>query len=205
MANRIRSFIESIVYAGMKPGAQTTQDAAAPEMPGLRGRLERFLAGPEVNDPLYLTNRTFGERAQRVAMMAVPVFVVAGAIMLALYIWAPKAPKPVKQLTAAELAAKVLPNFNGNIKVETNHDIQVLEVHFEHNGPSQMLGNLQNNTDRVIPRAVVVFDLVDSDGSQLGGVTVTETNMAPGSVRKFQKGIDQKTAAFAMVREVRSQ
>jgi hypothetical protein len=204
MANRLRSFIESIVYAGMKPGAQNPQDPSS-RKPGLWGPLERFLSAPTPSDPLYLTNRTFGQKMRRGMLLAVPPVIVAALIMAAIYILVPKSPPPVKELSAAEVAAKVLPNFKTDISVETNKDVQVMEVHFEHDGTIKMSGSLQNKTDRLIPEAVVVFDLTDARGSQLGGITVTETNLAPGAVRKFQRDIEQKTATYALVREVHTQ
>jgi len=57
----------------------------------------------------------------------------------------------------------------------------------------------------LIREAVVVFDLMDAGGSALGGITVTENNLAAGSVRKFQRDIEQKTATYALVREVHTQ
>ena len=202
MANRIKSFFESIVYAGMKPGARSPQDPAA----GKPGILERFLSAPAPSDPLYLTNQTFGQKARRVLMMAVPILIVVAIGLVALRIYGPKAAPPATEPTAAELAAKVLPNFNHkDFKLDGNPDLEVMEVHFDHTKGSQMLGNLLNKTDRVIHEATVVFDVTDVDGSQLGGITITETNLAPNSIRKFQQTIEQGTAAAAIVRDVRSQ
>jgi hypothetical protein len=51
-------------------------------------------------------------------------------------------------------------------------------------------------------QAVVTFELADATDSRLGGVTVTEENLAPGVMRPFKKTIDQVNAASALVREV---
>jgi hypothetical protein len=202
MANRFREFVESIVYAGMKPRAQHEPNAS----PRKSGVLERFLSAPAPNDPLYLTNRTFGQKMQRVLLFGVPVVVLLAGITVALIAFGPKpVPKVVKEPTNAEIMAKVLPNLNQGIELDSNKDVEVQEVHFEHSGGNLMVGSMQNKSDHLIREAVVVFDLADIHGTQLGGITVTESDLAPGAVRKFQKGIEQSDAKFAVVREVRSQ
>ena len=100
------------------------------------------------------------------------------------------------------MAAKILPNFNPNIKLETNHDIELLDVHFDYSDGGRMIGSLRNTTDRTIHDAEVVFDLADAEQSGLGAVTLKETDLAPGATIKFDEPINQKGAAFAVVREV---
>jgi hypothetical protein len=53
-----------------------------------------------------------------------------------------------------------------------------------------------------IIQTVIVFDLADPSNSDLGGVTVTELNPAPGAARNFKKPIEQTNAMYALVREV---
>jgi hypothetical protein len=204
MANRFRKFVESIVYMGMAPGARKTQDSSPPKF-RLLAPLERFLSAPSPSDPLYLTNRTSGQKFVRALWIAIPAALVLGAAILGVDFYASKNVKPVKELTPAEIAAKILPNFNKNFDLETNRDLEVVEVHFEHTASSLLVGNLQNKTDHTIHEAVVVFDLTDARGSQLGGVTVTETNLAPGRVREFKQPIVQSTATYALVRDVHTQ
>lgn len=200
MANRFRSFVESIVFAGMKPGARSSEDTPAGE-PGL---LARLFAAPAPSDPLYLTNQTFGQKARRILLLAAPVVVVVAAVVVAILLFGPKSTKAPKELTAAEVAAKLLPDFNKEIKLDSNKDLEVLEVHFEHTGGNFMLGSIRNATGREIAQAVVVFDLADVDHSNVGGVTVTETELAPGAVRSFKQAIEQTTAVYGVVREVQT-
>jgi hypothetical protein len=203
MANRFRKFIESIIYAGMTPGAQKTEDSSARKF-RLLAPLERFLSAPSPSDPLYLSNRTFGQKLARVVWMALPVAVVVGIAMVGIGVYTSRTAKPTKELTPEEIAAKILPNFNTNFTVETNKDLEVLEVHCEHTGASLLVGNLQNKTDHTIHEGVVVFDLADEGGSRLGGVTVTERDLAPGAVRQFRQPIVQNTAEYALVRDVQT-
>lgn len=203
MANRFRKFVESIIFVGMTSAAQKATDSS-PRKFRLLAPLERFLSAPSPSDPFYLTNRTFGQKLTRVLWFALPVTVVVGAAMVAIGVHASRAVKPAKEPTAAEIAAKILPNFNTNFELETNKDLAVLEVHCEHTGGSLLVGNLQNKTGHTILEGVVVFDLADQSGSRLGGVTVTEKNLAPGAVRQFKQPIVQTTATFALVRDVQT-
>jgi flagellar basal body-associated protein FliL len=198
MANRFQKFVENIIYAGMKPEARSSEGA-----PAAKPRLfARFLSGPAPSDPLYLTNQTFGQKARRILLMVTPLVVVIAAVLGAVAIFSPKTDKGPKQLTVAEIKAKVLPGFNKEIKLDSNQDLEVTEVHFEHAGGSLMVGNLRNKTSHRIVQAVVVFELADASRSELGGVTVTEINLDPGVVRTFKKPIEQANAVYALVREV---
>jgi hypothetical protein len=196
MANRFRDFVESIVYAGMKPGQRPSEGASGAK-PGF---FARFLSGPAPSDPLYLTNQSFGQKAKRYLLMSLPVLLVlaAGGLFSLRYFGARTEVGP-KQLSAKELAAKTLPAFNKPIDLETNRDVEVTEVHFER---GVMVGNIRNLTTHAIVEAVVTFELADASDSRLGGVTVTETNLAAGATRTFKKPIDQVNAVSALVREV---
>ena len=57
---QIREFLESIAFAGLKPGGQTAPKRQLPWLGPLRDRL--LSGGPAPTDPLYLTNRTLGRK-----------------------------------------------------------------------------------------------------------------------------------------------
>lgn len=199
MPNRFQNIVESIIYAGMKPGARSTDGAPAAK-PGL---LARFLAGPSPSDPLYLTNQTLGQKVRRLLLMVFPVIVVLVGVLVAIGVHGAKGQKAPRELSAAEIKAKVAPAFNQEIKLDSNHDLEVTEVHFERAaGSSLMVGNLKNKTDHQITQVVIAFELADPSRSGLGGVTVTETHLAPGAVRTFRKPIDQTNAMYALVQDV---
>ena len=200
MASRFQNFVESIVYAGMKPGARPGHGGAAEK----RGLLARWLSGPAPSDPLYLTNQTFSQKARRLLLVLVPLVVTAAGVIVTIGILSSRTTKAPRELTPAEVAAKVLPGFSTDIKLDSNKDLEVMEVHFESNGGTRMVGNIKNVTDHKITQATVVFDLADASLSRLGAITVTETDLAPGAVRAFKKSIDQTSAAFGLVREVQT-
>jgi hypothetical protein len=91
----------------------------------------------------------------------------------------------------------------GNIEV--NKDVQVLEAHVELEGGSKLTGTARNNTDHLIHTAEIVFNLTDQSGSQVGAVSAQVENLAPNATVRFQVPIEQTNAAFALVREVRTQ
>ena len=146
MANRFRRFVESIVYAGMKPAAPKAQSAPAGKS-GPLGFLERFLSAPTPNDPFYLTNQTTGQKLRRVLMFSLPLVVVIGGILFAIFLYHPGSQKP-KELTPAEVAAKILPNFNKDIKLEANRDLEVMEVHFDYSGEGNSIYGSQPRHSR---------------------------------------------------------
>lgn len=198
MLNRFKNFAESIVYAGMKPAARPAEGVPAAK-PGF---FSRILNGPAVSDPFYLTNQTFGQRAKRILLLVSPVIVVLIGGLVTIQMLAPKKSKAPKPLTNAELRAKVLPDFNKPITLESNNDLEVTEVHFEHAGGSAIVGNIRNKGTHQIVEATVIFELADPSNSGLGAVTVKETNLAPGTSRTFRMPIEQANAMYALVREV---
>jgi len=204
---RIRKAFESIAYVGLQPGAQTAKSTRLKWLGPLRGPLERFLAGGAApSDPLYLTNRSLGQKARIGAAIGVPCLVL-GYLMYAVLAgdidFGPKAPP--HEPTASEVAAKLLPHMDENIRIETNHDVDVVEVRIEHGTPPSLTGIMKNNTDHEIRVAEAVFDLTDVGGSQLGGVSAKVQNLKAGSSATFRFPIQQNEAAFALVREVHSQ
>lgn len=202
MFKRIRSFVESIVFAGMKPSGPV-----APGTPqGKPGFLERFLSSPASSDPFYLTNQTFGQKLRRFSLTAAPMLLVLGLLAGGLMFFRPKVSGEAKEMTTAERAAKILPGFEKKeFKLDTNKDIEVMEMSCNSPVMGQLTGTVRNNSGGLLAEVVVVLDLLDADGSQLGGITITEKNLAPGTSRNFQKAIDQTTAVQAVVRNVRTQ
>src|SRR5450759_5993708 len=108
---RIREFLESIVFAGMKPGGQTAPKRQLTWLGPLRGPVERLLSGgPAPSDPLYLTNRTQAQKLKFWSLIAIPCVVLALGVIVLSRSLNPPAPKPVNPLTAAEIPANLLPN-----------------------------------------------------------------------------------------------
>jgi hypothetical protein len=206
MLKRLRRFIDSIVFAGLKPDAPREQAKRVLWLGPLRGLLERVLLRPAPSDPLYLSNRTFDQKVKLGLAIAVPCLIVVGVTAVGLsHIFQANGPGPAPEPSAAELAAKLLPNMDKTINIEVNKDVQVLEAHVESEGGAKVAGTVKNNTDRLIHRTEIILNLTDKMGSHLGAVSAQVDNLAPNATVKFQIPIDQTDAAFALVREVQTQ
>ncbi len=201
MPNRLRTFIESVVFAGLRPGQAKAPTKRMRWLGPLSGPVQRYLdGGSKPLDPLYLTNRSVGQRVGAALLIVVPVLLVGGAITWSLTQKPPT--KPEAELSRTELAQKILPNLSKDLQVRTNTDVQVVEVRVYAGSPPSLAGTVRNNTDRRFSSAELVFDLTDSRGSQVGAVSTTVQNLAPQATAKFSFAIKQENAKFVLVREV---
>ena len=110
MAGTFRRVIESIVFAGMKPGAPATPAQSRGWLGPWRARFDRLLAGGAApSDPLYLTRRTLGQRMKFAAVTGIPCLIVAGLMTLALTnYFVKKTATPKFDMSPGERAAKML-------------------------------------------------------------------------------------------------
>jgi hypothetical protein len=204
MASRFRKHLESIVYAGMKPGRPRAESKPMPLLGPLRGPAKRWLSGGGRQDPLYLSNRTFSQKLVGWAKVGVPLLVVMVAVVFAFRMHR-RSDKPAEILSPAEIAAKMLPDLNKPIHLDSNTDIEILEVYVEHDGGDKLLGKLRNNTSHEIQAGEVDFTLTGAGGSQVGAVSVKVNKLAAGATVPFTQPIAEKNAAAALVRDVRTQ
>ena len=175
-------------------------------------KFERFVAGNAINDPLYLTNRTLGQKIRMVVLIGTPITALGILIYFALD---QRFDRPVTSERAAameakskqgtgEMTAKLLPNLEKNYWSEQSKDVDVIEASVSRGADPALSGKLRNNTDNMVRVADVVFDITDQEGSQLGGVSVRVENIAPRGVASFRVSLPQKDARTALVREVHS-
>jgi hypothetical protein len=204
---RIREIFESIAYAGLKPGARPGQTTRIRWLGPLSGPIERFLAGGTApSDPLYLTNRTTSQKVKLALLIGIPCLAVGGVVYGMLNnAFNFGGPPPAREITPAEVAAKLLPKMDPNMRVQTEKEIEVLEVRVQRGAETALVGSMKNTSDHEIRQAEAVFDLTDSSGSQLGGVSAKVENVKAGSTATFRVPIRQTSASFALVREIRTQ
>jgi hypothetical protein len=201
---RLRAVFESIVFANLKPGTRPGPTQGTKWLGPLRGPIDRFLSGGASHDPLYLTNRSLGRKIAAWSVVAVPCLLLIGVVALALsrnYFDPPDTPAP-KEMTPEEVSRKILPNIAKDIRIDTNRDVEVVEVHVEHGSQPKVVGSVRNNSATNIAVVDVVFNLTDTSGSQVGAVNAHIEQLAPKAVKTFQFPIRQQKAAFALVREV---
>ncbi len=199
---RIREFLESIAYTGLKPSrGPLAAPKKAPKWLGpLQGLVEGFLAGgPAPNDPLYLSNRTTAQKVKAWSLIGVPCLILVAGIGATLYILEPPEPKPVKQLTASAIAAKILPNMDRDFKIAPPSDLQVIEIAVSN---SRVTGVVHNTGKREITSAELVIDLTNSAGSQVGAVNAAIDKIPASGRRDFAISIKQHDATYALVREI---
>ena len=202
MKKRIREFFESLMYAGLKPGGQAAPKREPGRVGPLRNSVERFLSGGQPTDPLYLSNRTAGQKLKSWSLIAIPclVLVLGVSVVLTNLVDSPPA-APLKQPTSAEITAKLLPNLNQDFKLKPASDVQVVEIRVV---GSRLVGVLKNTSARDIAAAELVVDLTNAAGSQVGAVSGKVEKIPALGTKDFQIPITQRDAAFGMVRDVRS-
>ena len=194
----LRKFLESIVFAGMKPGAQTAPKPQPKWLGPLRSPVERLLSGgPAPTDPLYLTNRSLTQKLKSWSLLAVPCLILVAGVAYTLRTLNPPETKPVQEPTAAEISARLqLPK---DIKLAPASDVQVLEIRVD---GSQLVGAVRNTSARDIPVVKLIIDLTTTSGSQVGAVDATLEKLPASGRRDFQIPIKQRDATFALVREI---
>ena len=200
---RIREFLESIVFAGLKPGGQTAPKPQLMQLGPLRGPIERLLSGgPTPTDPLYLTNRTLAQKIKSWSLVAIPCVVLAVGVGVTLSnVLDPPTAKPLKEPRAAEITAKLLPTMDKDIKLAPPADVQVLELKVD---GSRLVGVVKNNTTREIAVVELVIDLTNTTGSQIGAVKGIVEKLPPSGRKNFQIPTKHSDAALALIREVTS-
>src|SRR6185503_7552993 len=201
-----RQFIEKLLFAGMKPGAAPTapKQHSKQWLRSLRAPFERFLSGGSSSDPLYLTNRSTGRKALVWVVIGVPGAAVVAVLGLAATGWFSKPHAAVgEQPTQQAVAAALLPNFK-DVQLKMSQDVVVVEAKLDRRvSPPSLAGSVRNVTNRRIESAEVMFEISDSSGSMVGGITAAVSNIAPQETANFQVNVNIRNAAFAIVREVR--
>ena len=202
MIDRIRRFVESVVFAGLNPASGPRQSKGAGRLAPFRERVDRFISGGRPRDPLYLTNRTWSQKLRLAAVVATPCLVVAviGGLFLN-GVFRPKTAPP-KELTAADLIAKVLPGV-GDTKLDSNADAEVAEVTVDRRGAGRVVGVLKNKTDHVISVDLVLY-FVNGNGSRVGSDVKRVENAPARSSFPFDFPLRWADAAHVLVKEIRT-
>lgn len=174
---RLRELFDSIVFAGMNGSAPA--------------------------DPLYLTNRSLGRTIKSWSLVAIPCLFIVGLVAFTLskdYSGPPEA-APRKEPSAEETARKILPDIARDIKIDSNKDVEVVQVRVDRSA-MKLAGTVRNNTAHAIAVADVVFDLANTSGSQVGAVRGHIENLPPKTAKDFEFPIKQRDATFVLVREL---
>ena len=174
---KLRKSIESLLFRGLKPV-----------------------------DPLYLSNRTLGQKLRVAAWIALPCVLLIGFLALSLsgYFRGKQNPYP-KELTPAQVASKMLQGIDQHLSLPANRDLDVMDIHITHDGVTTVAGTVKNNTGHAITSAEVIFDLTDARGSRMGAVSARINSLEPQGSATFAFPVEQQAAAAAVVREIHTQ
>ncbi len=203
MFKSLRSFVESILFAGIQPGGKRQAEPRTGWFGRLRDRIDRFISGGRPKDPLYLSNRTWGQRLRLAAVVAVPCLVIAiGVAIILSGAFRPKAPPP-KELSPGELLSKMLPDLEKQAHIEINQDAEVTVVHVEPSNPPRVAGTLKNNTTS--PHSFdLTIDFADENGSHVGSDSCTVEKAAASTTTNFTCPLRIPRATYAQVRLVKT-
>lgn len=167
----------------------------------LLAKLDRWFSGAPSSDPLYLTNRTFLQKARAWLVIGCLAGIAMVAVSLSGYFDRDSTVRPAYDPKFAEAELKRLPDLDA-IKVNSEKDIGLIEVEIS-NGPGAVLrGKVRNNTARKILSAEAIFTLADRTGSQLGAVSVHFKDLPANAIAEFRQPLQQKTAFTAIIREL---
>jgi hypothetical protein len=169
----------------------------------LRARLDRFLSGAPQDDPFYLSNRTVAQKARIWLLIGIPCLVVIGLVAFALSRRGGAEDVRTTDLTPAQLAAKMLPDYSKTVRLAASDGVNVDEVQVQHSDPPKLIGVVKNNTGHVVNSADIVCELLSPRGSRLGAVTAHVGEIAPHMTARFEVEIAQDTARSATVTEIR--
>ncbi len=168
-------------------------------MSRLRAVFSRVVAGRPHSDPLYLSNRPWWKKSLVWTLIGIPCLAVAGTLVYLTKRDMMDAPPP--QPTAAEIAAKLLPDLN-TASLPTNHEVELLDAHVDR-ATGAVVGRVRNRTANRIQEVEIIFNLTDGSGGQLGAVSVKIKNLAGKGAADFRQPVRQRGAVVALVREIR--
>lgn len=175
----------------------------------LAKRLERFFSGGGPQDPLYVSNRTAGQKIRLILIVGTPLLAIGCFIVLSMNGYFDPPAQPERTAVASptgDQTATVLTHVEKELATSSRYSraIEVLEAAVSR-GPDHLLsGKLRNTTEHPVRAVELVFDVTDEDGSALGGVSVSLENIPAGATVPFRKALEQTTARSALVREVHS-
>jgi hypothetical protein len=164
---------------------------------GLRGSIERLLAGRAPTDPLCASNRTFRQKAAMAFWLLLPAAAVAAA-----FLYAANQRHAVNEETPAVREEPASPP----VKIDVPPSNAVLDLESARvvrSSPPRLEGAARNKTGRRIGRAELVFQMTDEEGSNLGAVRVELKDIPPQGRAEFSVPLEDARAAEAVLREVR--
>lgn len=165
-------------------------------------RLDKALSGRAQDDPLFLSNRTVTQKMKSWLAVGVPCLIVIAVVTFALTRRGGAKDNRVADLSPAQVAARMLPDYTKTVNLAVDRAVTIDEVQVEHSVPPKLIGVARNMSD-LVHSADLLCELETRRGARLGGVTAHLGEIAPHATKKFEVEIVQDTASIAIVREIR--
>jgi hypothetical protein len=185
----LRQLFEKLAYAGLKPDAP-----AAPKKSKLQSLIdsagELATAGLRPDEAPLPGPTSWKKKAG----VVVALLAIGAGVYGLVWVLQNHAEKPESQTTAGPPPPIVPPG----LKVEKNNFNKAKQ-------PKEITGTVRNLSGRQVATASISFDVTTKDGSQLGGVATTVHDLKPHGTAQFRILVPQQDAAFAMVRELRTE
>ena len=156
-------------------------------------------------DPLYLSNRTAGQKLWQTLLIGVPCALVGGILVWMLTGHFRGRHTEYPSVHPAAVTTKLLSAIPKSLPAAADRGLDVVEVAVKHEGGTRVAGRVRNNSGHRIERARIVFDLVNGHGSRMGAVTAEIDSVAPYATASFECRVPQSAAMGAMVREIHAQ
>jgi hypothetical protein len=176
----------------------------------LRSRIELFVSGRAPSDPLYLTNRTWGQKLKIALLIAVPVLllvalaVIGAANRVQVGAADPYGQPPVEAAPRTDAAAPSATGKPSPDPVLGSTDLEVLNIRIARDAHSPVVtGIVRNKTDRKVDKAEVSYFLVDREGSLVGTDSVIVASVQPHGSVAFRNPLKLARAEYVFVRDAR--
>jgi hypothetical protein len=199
MLSLLRRNFDSVVYTGLEPDRRNGSAEPEPPLHRLSAFIERFIgAGSAPSDPLYLSRRTTLQKSGIAVLVTAPLLIVAGLVALVLSGYfrpaAPPEPEPTSARAELPLPAPAA--------LSVERDAEVLEIKLDRAIGLRVTGTLKNNTGQPL-NVEMVIDLADENGSRVAALKHVVEH-APAGSSQFSFPATQASAAYALVREIRT-
>ena len=173
----------------------------------LRARIELLISGRPQDDPLYLSNRSWQQKARISALIALPALLVillvtaAATDVFRLQNKVNPFEHPLKETQPTAVALKHVPD-----PVFAPTGLEVVSIRITKDAKEPVVtGIVRNNTDQKVASAQVSYYLADTDGSLVGTDTTEVTNVAAHGSTTFRMPLKAAKAEYVIVRDVHAQ
>jgi hypothetical protein len=191
-----------IMKAGM-PVGKSPFDPLGRRYDDLRARVEVLISGRPPDDPLYLTNRTWQDKAKTAALIAGPVLLLIALVTIGVTDLFRFHKVDPYDRPPAEAQVPIVPKKRLPDPILAPAPLEVVNIHIARDShPPVVTGIVRNNTNDKVDSAEVSYYLADPEGSLLGTETTEVANVEPHGSVTFRMALKIDHAQYVIVRDV---